>query len=101
MTDAILTDERVLALAAKVRIEPGLPDRPGNPPARVRAEWTDGTVIEAAADGPPELNVDGVRAKFLECTEFGRLPEPEGLWDWLAAAAGTVGQFRSRANWPG
>lgn len=101
MTDAILTDDRVLALAAKVRIEPGLPDRPGNPPAQIRAEWTDGNVTSSAADGPSELDDGGVRAKHLDCAHFGRVPEPEGPWDWLAAVAGTIGQFPSRVNWPG
>ena len=83
-----LSDPAVLALAARIAIEPGLPDRPGHPPARLHA-WPagGGAALSSAADAPPELDAAGVRAKFLVCARHGGLDDGEALWEAIVNGA--------------
>ncbi len=82
MRPALLHDPEVLALTARIEVQPGLPDRAGHPPARLTA-WTAGgaAVVSSECDGPPPPDHAAVRDKFLHCAAGAS--DPPGLWHTL------------------
>lgn len=97
--DAVLAEPRVRELLQRVEIRPGLPDRPGHPPARLEA-WVDGdeSSLKAAADGVPAPDAAATRAKFLECLQWAGRAGGSALWE---ALTGEDGPGLPAGDWPG
>jgi 2-methylcitrate dehydratase PrpD len=86
LSDAALTDERVLAVACRVEVLETLPDRPGHPPARVRLQAQDGRWWDSPQDiEVPRLDEAGALAKFRHCLAHAGAgaDRAAALWDRL------------------
>ncbi len=85
LSEAALTDERVLAVAQHVEVLETLPDRPGHPPARIRVQGPDGRWLESPPDvRVPSLDIAAARTKFNDClAHAGQAPRAPQLWDRL------------------
>lgn len=78
---ALLHDPEVLALAQRIEVQPGLPDRAGHPPARLTAWTADGAVLTSHCDDLPPPSDAAVRDKFLHCA--AGVHDAPGLWQQL------------------
>ncbi|NMM78108.1 hypothetical protein B2J88_43650 [Rhodococcus sp. SRB_17] len=78
-----LSDPAVLAVADSIEIAENLPDKPGHPPAEIRAVTTDGREISVRAEDF-DLSDEGLRAKFDACLAYaGRPEQADVLWGCL------------------
>jgi len=93
LDERALRDEAVLALAARIELDPSLADMPGHPPARVQAQLQDGVWLDCGAD--PALLAPAaaqLRAKFIDAAGRAGHARPQALWAlWLDAHRGGVG----------
>lgn len=89
LTAAALADPAVLALAGRIEIRDGLPDRPGHPPAEITAAFAGGTATGRMA-GALALDAAQVAAKFRACLRHAGIASlADPLWSALTDPCGT------------
>jgi 2-methylcitrate dehydratase PrpD len=82
LDESALADRDVLALAAKVRIVEGRPDRPGLPVGAIAVRDVNGRAYDTEHELTYAWTLQAVREKFERCVTVGMgKPDAGALWD--------------------
>lgn len=99
LTHDALDDPAVLAMARRIEVEPGLPDRPGLPEAEIEL-ITAGVPHRITPDLPMALSREAVQAKFIACVRSATSHRAEALFEALIADEDPLASKLARTAWP-